>query len=146
MCENGTDQTERKPRKKIKTVHKTPTPIDELFVQLTALQQKNDFANFDSMKKINSTIKFAVSNSNKTVIAMFEIWKTVQLYVCIIFTEHKQVINVDDTSFEILHTKEKMQCLQNFIAKIQRTDRKEELFPANVNWNAVINCEYGHFG
>lgn len=117
------------------------TPVDDFVDELKKLQRNNKFGTFD---KIGSTIKFAVSNANKNVNATVEIWNATELLIYISFAKQKEAVIVDDPSFG--KSIRRLTRLQNIIDKIKRVHScKEELFQADFNWAAVIQCNSVNF-
>lgn len=140
MCEQSPQKSSKKPKTSVSLKAKQVP----LFEQLNNLK-KSYPSYFDDIKETQHThtIRFCVSNSNKTVKAMVEIWREREVFIRIVFTQCEEVINID-AKFGKIGITRKLRRLENFITKIKTIgDDKENSF-LNVDWSAHIECEYEH--
>lgn len=71
---------------------------------------------------------------NNGVSAEITVSSSSHLTVRIIFDNTKEIVEIIDTAYGQFTIEEKIKRLQNIIAHIKRSDKKEQLLPGCSNW------------
>lgn len=115
-------------------------PFDELVHHLTKVQSENRFENFEIF---GNTIQ-CTFHPSKNVTACIKIRNAKVLWVRVIFKQSREIIEIEDKSFENYSIKlkvERLVNLQNNLKCVQ--SRKEELvFAEFQNWKDFKKCNY----
>lgn len=142
MCERNQQNSKQENKRRKPIAHAKQTPSDDWYLKLTTLQENNQFSKFE---QIGNTVKIVCQNSKSNVTAMVDIWKSKELFIRIIFSDRKEIVEIDDKSFGTLAAEQKIVRLNNFIERIKRIGSKDELFPVNLNWADFIERNYENF-